>query len=382
MKILMVAGEASGDLHGARLIQEIKRLDPEIEFYAVGGDHIKAEEVHFLFDCRRLAVVGIIEILAHIHTILGCFRLLKHFLKTEKPDLVILIDYPDFNLRLARMAKKMGIRVLYYISPQIWAWRRNRIRFIARWVDKMMVIFPFEVPFYQDAGIDAEFVGHPLMDSIGPSMSQESFKFKYGLRGGERVIALMPGSRKGEVLRILPVMLQGAERLVKIHQDTWRFVLIIASTIDQSIIESIIQSHIPEITVTIIRGNTYEALKSAELAFVASGTATLEAAVIGTPMVILYKLSWPTYLIGKALIKVPAIGLANIVAGEKVFPELIQEDATGENLAHEAEKILEDPERRRAMIQGLARIRLRLGEPGAARRAANAVMKFLQEKDF
>ncbi len=377
MKVLLVTGEASGDMHGARLIHEIKKNNSEIEFFAVGGEHIKSEGAHLLFDCQRLAVVGLVEILAHISTILECFRVLKNFLRSQHPDLVILIDYPDFNLRLAKVAKKLGIKVLYYISPQIWAWRRNRIRFISRWVDKVLVIFPFEVPFYKNAGIDAEFVGHPLLDSIYPKISQESFKVKYGFKRGERVIALMPGSRKGEVSRILPVMLEGAKKVTEDNPGKWRFALILASTIDQSIIDPIIKKYKDLFSISIIQGFTYEALKSAELAFVASGTATLEAAIIGTPMVVLYKLSWPTYLIGRVLIKVPAISLVNIVAEERIAPELIQRDATGQKLAIEAGRVLTDPEYRKNIEQGLYRVRKTLGKPGATNRAANEVVGFL-----
>jgi lipid-A-disaccharide synthase len=381
MKILVVAGEASGDMHGARLIREIKSTAPDMEFYAVGGERIRSEGAHILFDCQRLAVVGIIEILAHIHIILGCFRLLKNFLRTHKPDLVILIDYPDFNLRLAKIAKKRGIRVVYYISPQIWAWRRNRLKFMSRWVDKMLVIFPFEVPFYSKAGINVEFVGHPLLDSVSPRISQESFKLKSGLKKGEHLIGLMPGSRKGEVLRILPVMLKGAKRLTENHPGKWRFVLILAPTVDQSIIAPLIKKYADILSISMIQGYTYEALKASELAFVASGTATLETAIIGTPMLILYKLSWPTYFIAKTMIKVPAIGLVNLVAREKLFPELIQSNATGEKLAEEAGRILEDPESRRKMIQGMSRVRQELGQAGAAGRAAEAVIRFLKESE-
>jgi lipid-A-disaccharide synthase len=378
MKVLVIAGEASGDLHGARLIHEIKRLGPDIEFSAVGGERIKSEGVNLLFDCRCLAVVGIVEVLAHMNTILRCFRILKGFLKIQKPDLLIIIDYPDFNLRVAKMAKKMGIKVLYYISPQIWAWRRNRIKFISRWVDKMLVIFPFEENFYRNAGIDTEFVGHPLLDSVRPKISQESFKMKYGLRGDERILALMPGSRKGEVFRILPVMLEGAIRIMRDHSGTWRCALILAPTINQGMLENIIKRYKNTLPLTIVNGHTYEALKAAELAFVASGTATLETAIIGTPMVILYKLNWSTYLIAKNLIRIPAISLVNIVAGERIVPELIQADATAQNLADEGGRILLDPDRRRKMIQGMAGVRRSLGELGATTKAANAVMDFLK----
>lgn len=366
-------------MHGARLIREIKSTAPDMEFYAVGGERIRSEGAHILFDCQRLAVVGIIEILAHIHIILGCFRLLKNFLRTHKPDLVILIDYPDFNLRLAKIAKKRGIRVVYYISPQIWAWRRNRLKFMSRWVDKMLVIFPFEVPFYSKAGMNVEFVGHPLLDSVSPRISQESFKLKSGLKKGEHLIGLMPGSRKGEVLRILPVMFKGAKRLAENRPGKWRFVLILAPTVDQSIIAPLIKKYADILSISMIQGYTYEALKASELAFVASGTATLETAIIGTPMLILYKLSWPTYFIARTMIKVPAIGLVNLVAREKLFPELIQSNATGEKLAEEAGRILEDPESRRKMIQGMSRVRQELGQAGAARRAAEAVIRFLKE---
>jgi len=377
MKVLIIAGEASGDLHGAGLIHEMKMLDPHTTFFAIGGERMAAEGAHILFDCRRLAVMGFVEVLGHANTILECFRVVKDFLKAQRPDAVILIDYPDFNLRVARMAKRMGIRVIYYISPQIWAWRRGRVRFISRWVDRMLVIFPFEVPFYEEAGVDVRFVGHPILDSLRPAISQESFKVKFGLRGDERLVALMPGSRHGEVKRILPVMLEGSRRLIEHHPGNWRFALIIAPTIDRSSIDPLIQRYEDVISIVAIQGYTYEALRSAEIAFVASGTATLEAAVIGIPMVVLYRLSWPTYWIGRMLVKVPAIGLVNIVAGETIVPELIQGDATGEHLADTALAIITDHERKRLLVQGLARVRKNLGEPGAAARAAREVIQFL-----
>ncbi|MBN2373629.1 lipid-A-disaccharide synthase [bacterium] len=378
MKILVVAGEASGDLHGARLISEIKRLKSNIEFFGVGGEHIKAECDELLFDCSNLAVVGIIEVLTQIRSIRCCFRILKEFIKTQRPDLLILIDYPDFNLMLAKVAKKQGIRVIYYISPQVWAWRKGRVKLISRWVDKVLVIFPFEASFYKEALIDAEFVGHPLLDYVRPEVSQESFKVKFGIHGGERIIALLPGSRKGEVTRLLPVMLDGAKRLGIERPGPWRFVLILASTIDRKMIDPLIEKLGKDLSITIVQAYTYEALKASELAFVASGTATLEAAIIGTPMVLVYKLSLLTYIIARIMINITAVGLVNIVAEEKIVPEFIQFDATGKNLADAAVRILDDPAMKQRMIQGMAKVRKALGEPGAASRAANSVMRFLE----
>ncbi|MGA1845202.1 MAG: lipid-A-disaccharide synthase [bacterium] len=377
MKVLIIAGEASGDLHGAGLIHEMKGLDPGMAFFAVGGERMAAEGATILVDCRKLAVMGIVEVLGHANTILECFRIVRDFLKAQRPDAVILIDYPDFNLRVARVAKRMGIKVIYYISPQIWAWRRGRVRFISRWVDRMLVIFPFEVAFYKEAGVNVRFVGHPIMDSLRPRISQESFKVKFGLRGDERLVALMPGSRHGEVKRILPVMLEGSRGLMEQHPENWRFALIVAPTIDRASLEPLIRKYADAVPIVEIQGYTYEALKSAEIAFVASGTATLEAAVIGVPMVVLYRLSWPTYWIGRMLVRVPAIGLVNIVAGETIVPELIQGDATGERLAETALAIMTDHDRRRTIVQGLARVRRNLGEPGAAARAAREVVHFL-----
>jgi len=378
MKILIIAGEASGDLHGARLIREIKRFRPDAKFFGVGGEQMEMECESILCDCRSLGVVGIVEIVSQLSGIRKCFRSVKAFLKTERPDLIILIDYPDFNIRIAKAAKKLGIKVVYYICPQIWAWRRGRVKLIAKFVDKVLVIFPFEVSFYKDAGIDVEFVGHPILDSISPKISQESFKVKFGLYGGERVIALMPGSRKGEVSRILPVMLEGARILVSERGGQWRFVLILAPTINREMVDSIIEEHGGGLSVCVVQGFSYEALKSSELAFVASGTATLEAAIIGIPMILLYKLSWFTYFIAQGLVKVPAIGLVNIVAEEKFVPELIQKGATGENLAKVACSILDDPIQRQNMIQGMGRVRNALGDPGAAYRAACAILRFLK----
>ncbi len=378
MKILIVAGEASGDLHGAQLIRQIKRFKPDAEFFGVGGKQMGIECTRLLCDCRFLGVVGIVEILVHLKAIRRCFKILKDFLKNQNPDLLILIDYPDFNLRLAKVAKKQGIKVVYYICPQVWAWRKGRLKLISRFVDKVLVIFPFEVPFYKNAGIDVEFVGHPLLDSVFPKISQESFKVKFGLHGGERVIALMPGSRKGEVFRILPVMLEGSRILLKDCPGLWRFVLILAPTINREAVNPLIERHAKDLNIFLVQGYTYEALKVSEIAFVASGTATLEAAIIGTPMILLYKLSWLTYIIAREMIKLPAIGLVNIVAEEKFVPELIQKDASGEKLAEAASNILDDSLKRQNMIQGMRKVRKALGEPGAAYRAACAILRFLR----
>lgn len=377
MKILIIAGEASGDLYGSRLIREMKRFKPEAEFYGVGGEHMELECKELLCDCRSLAVVGLVEILTHLGAIRSCFVKVKKFLKRERPELLILIDYPGFNLRIAKEAKRFGIKVVYYICPQVWAWRKDRVKAISRYVDKALVIFPFEVQFYKDVGVDVEFIGHPLLDSVSPSISQESFKMKLGLQGGERIIALMPGSRRGEVTRILPVMLQGARRLIEGRSGTWRFILILAPTINRELIVPILEKNAQGLLISVVEGHTYEALKASELAFVTSGTATLDAAIIGVPMILLYKLSNITFFIARRLVDVPAIGLVNIVAQERIVPELIQQDAIPERLATEAARLLDDHVSRQKMIKAMARVRHALGEPGAAYRAACNILESL-----
>jgi lipid-A-disaccharide synthase len=373
-KVLMVAGEVSGDLQGAHLVEAIRQIDPEVRFFGVGGEGLERAGMKLLYPSRSLSVVGITEVLPKIRSILRALRILKQSIDHERPDLVVLIDFPDFNLRLARYAHRRNVPVVYYISPQVWAWRSGRVKQIARWVRKMIVFFPFEVPIYRDAGVDVEWVGHPLIDIAKPTLPREEALRRFGIDPGRRTIGLLPGSRAGEIRRLLPTLLGAAELLVK-EVPTLQFVLPLASSIPRSMVLPFIErSSVP---VTLVEGLTYDVMNISDLLVAASGTATLEGAIVGTPMVVIYKVSLLSYWIGRALIHVDHIGLVNLVAGKRVAPELIQKDAGPQRIAGEALRILRDPILIRQMRESMAEVRKRLGEPGAAERAARIVHSFL-----
>jgi lipid-A-disaccharide synthase len=369
-KILIVTGEASGDLHGSNVAKALRDLCPRVKLFAMGGEKLRLAGAEIVADSSSLSVVGITEVFARLRTILRTLASLKSFLRQEKPDLVVLIDFPDFNMRLARAAKKLGVPVLYYISPQVWAWRSGRVKALARVVQKMAVIFPFEAPLYEAAGVPVEFVGHPLMDVLE---NWEAGKKENGKQefSGKPLITLLPGSRGKEVSSLLPEMIRAAKILKEKWPET-QFLLPLASTIGRGEVQEFIAGF-PALT--IVEGKTYEAISAADLAIVASGTATLETALLGKPMVIVYRVSSPSYWIGRMLIRVKCIGLANIVAGKKVVPELIQKDACGEQIAAEALKILSDSKYRENMAAELSYIRGKIGKTGAAVRVAQIALE-------
>ncbi len=375
-KILMVAGEASGDLHGAHLMEAIHLIDPEIQFFGVGGEQSERMGMKLLYQSQSLAVVGITEVFLKIGSIMKALRGLKKSLDRERPDLVILIDFPDFNLRLAKIAHRRGIPILYYISPQIWAWRPKRVKLIARWVKKMLVLFPFEVPLYEAAGVDVEWVGHPLLDIVKPTLSEETAFQRFGLDPKQRTIALLPGSRIHEIRRLLPPLLASAELLQREAPDL-QFVLPLAPGIPQETLSPWMENI--SVPVKVVQGRTYDVMNISELVITASGTATLEAAILGKPMVIVYKVSFFSYWIGRALIQVDHIGLANVVAGKEIVPELIQNEVNPQRIAEEALRILRDPILCRKMTDAMAGVRQSLGEPGAAQRASGIVCSMLRE---
>ena len=375
---MLVAGEVSGDLHGAHLMEAICSIDPDIQFFGIGGERLRKAGMKLLFHSQSLAVVGITEVFSKMRSILKAFRGVKQSLDREKPDLVILIDFPDFNLRLAKIAHRKGIPVLYYISPQVWAWRAKRVNLIARCVKKMVVLFPFEIPFYEAAGVDVEWVGHPLLDIVRATLSREVACQRFGLNPKQKTIALLPGSRRDEVKRLLPSLLATAQLLRKEIPDL-QFVLPLAPGIDQKTLSPCMKA-LP-IPVKVVEGATYEVMNLSDLLITASGTATLEAAILGKPMVIVYKVSFFSYWIGRALIQVDFIGLVNLVAGRGVVPELIQKDVYPQKIAEEALRILRDPTLTRRMIESMAGVRQELGKPGAAYRTARIVYSMLHERE-
>ena len=376
-KVLVIAGEASGDLHGANLVKAIRAVDPSITFWGVGGKHMRRAGVRLLWDVARMAVVGLPG-LRRFKIILKVFRMASETLRHWRPDLVILIDYPEFNLQLARKAKKLEIRVLYYISPQIWAWRPGRINTIRKLVDRVIVILPFEEEIYRQAGVKVSFVGHPLLDVVGVQEQRELPRNHYVRPGRDLPVGLLPGSRFSELSKLMPVMLDAAtilaDRLPQIH-----FLLPLAPTIQRDQLEPYLQDR--NLPLTVVEHNTYEIIQICEIIVAASGTVTLETAILGTPLVVVYKVSPLTYWLGKPLVRVKHVALANIVAGETVAPELFQNEATPERIVQEVLNILGDRERQDWIRQRFADVRKKLGSPGASSRAAAIVLDTLENAE-
>ena len=372
---MIVAGEASGDMHGASLVREMLKIDPSLIFYGIGGNKMQEAGVKLLVNAAQTAVVGLTEVISKFGTLFRIIRQVKKSLDEMKPELVILIDYPDFNLNfVAPAAKKRNIKIFYYISPQVWAWRKSRINKIKRLVDKMAVILPFEVDTYAAKGFVVDYVGHPLLDLVKPAYSKQESRKIFNLDESKTTIGLLPGSRLSEVVKLLPEMLRAAEILAQKIQNV-QFILPLADTLEKKTVDDIVYGF--TIKVKVISGQTYDAVSCCDLAIVASGTATLETALLSVPMIIIYKISPLSYFIGKMIVNVKNIGLANIVAGKTVVPELIQEDVSGNRIAAEAMDILTDAERKQEMIKELAAIRSKLGDPGAARKTAHLAYDML-----
>ncbi len=373
---MLVAGEVSGDLHGAHLVEAIQQIDPDIEFFGIGGEGLKKRGMRLLHHVHSLSVVGISEAFRKLRTALKTLKELKEAMEREKPNLVILIDYPEFNLRLARIARQKAIPVLYYISPQLWAWRPGRVKLIAKRVKKMVVFFPFEVPLYQAAGVDVEWVGHPLLDIVKPLLPREKALKQFGIDSRKKTVALMPGSRIEEIRSLLPPMLGSIALLGKAMPEL-QFILPLAPGISETDLHSILNDAPGPLTV--VSGLNYDAMAVSDLIIAASGTATLEAAILGKPMVIVYKVSLLTYWVGRALIRVNHIGLVNLVAGKEVAKELIQGEVQPARITEEALRLLKDPVLYSKTVESLNEVRQSLGKPGAAHRAAHLVLSLLQE---
>ena len=376
-RILIVAGEASGDLLASHLVKAMRAENSALSVSAMGGDGLREAGAEIIVDISRHAVMGITEVIGHLGTIYGVFRKLTLTLKRDRPDLLILVDYPDFNLRLARVAKKYRIPVMYYVSPQIWAWRTGRIKQIAASVSTMVVVFPFELSLYREAGVDAHFVGHPLLDIVKVSRSREENSKRLGIAPGRTAIGLLPGSRLSEVKRILPPMLDAARRL-GVERTDLQFIIPVAPGLHKAEMEQMIRG--AAVSATLVENSIYDVIDSSYLVIVASGTASLETALLARPMVIVYRMSPLSYGIARLLVKVPYIGMANIIAGKKVVPELIQDEASGERIAAEAARLLSDTQYYRTVHAELELIKKKLGEPGASARAARIALGMLKRR--
>ncbi len=371
-QILVVAGEASGDLHGARLLSELRRLVPGLAAFGLGGDEMRAAGLEAVAHSSEISVVGITEVLKILPRAREIFASLLREVERRRPELAVLVDFPDFNLRLAKQLKARGVKVIYYISPQVWAWRRGRVKTIAARVDRMLVLFPFEAGFYRDHGVDVVHVGHPLVDEV-PELPQ-AWESSEAAAGPFRV-ALLPGSRVSEVEALLPTLLAAVRRLAADLPIEVR--IIKAPTISADLLEDAVE--LAGLPVEVVNEDRFAAIADSHLALCASGTATLEVGLLGTPMIMVYRLARWTYLLAKLMVRLPYVSLVNLVAGRKVVPELIQGDASPERIAAEAARLLTDAGERDRMRQGLAEVRGRLGAGGASRRAAAEVAAMMGE---
>ncbi|MEK7850237.1 MAG: lipid-A-disaccharide synthase [Candidatus Omnitrophota bacterium] len=375
-KILVVAGEASGDIHAANLVLQLKNIYPDALFYGLGGKNMKAAGVDISCDLTALAVVGFSEILKNYSKFKKIFLDLLEKTKEIRPDAAILVDYPGFNLRLAGALKKMGIKVAYFISPQVWAWGSQRTQFIKKNVDLMLVLFKFEEILYRDNIFNVKFVGHPLLDIVKPTMDRGQLSDAIGMKKSGRIIAILPGSREREVTNHLPVMLEAAQEIYKKIADA-QFLICRTTTVKRETFKQIIDRTKIDFPYKVIDDTTYAGIHASDFVLVASGTATLETAILNKPMVIIYKVSFLSWLLAKMFIKIPHIGLVNVVAGQKIVPELVQFDATPKKIAKVAISLLEDKEELRKVHAELYALKNTLGIPGASRRAAEEIAKLL-----
>ena len=377
--IMIIAGEASGDLHGSSLASSLKAIDPDLRLIGMGGEKMIKAGVESYQNIEDLSVIGLGEVLSNLGKFTAVFRFLVGRLDSEKPDCVVLIDYPEFNLRFAKEAKKRNIPVIYYISPQIWAWRKGRVKIVKKFIEKMMVIFAFEKEFYEKEAVAAEFVGHPLLDVVRPRFSREEFLKLQGLADNKKILALLPGSRQIEVIRNLPVMLKAAGIIKNKFGEDVQFVIAKPKEIKGEIYAEILKDCV--LKPKIIEDYPYDCVNAADLVLVASGTATLETAILEKPMLIIYKVSFLTWLVGKMLVKIPDIGLVNIVAGARIVPEFIQFDATAEKIADEAIGLISSPEKINEIKINLRAVKEKLGGPGASRRAAQSILATLSHQE-
>ena len=375
-KILISAGEASGDIHAAAVTAALKQIDSSVEVFGMGGDALRAAGGEVLFDIKDHGVMGFVEVIKKLPDL---FKLRSDFARVmdeRKPDCLVVVDYPGFNMKLAKVAHDKGIPVVSYIAPSAWAWNKGRAKNVAKIVDKVACIFPFEYDVYEEAGAPVEFVGHPLLDIVHPTMERAEAEAWAGKEAGHPLVLLMPGSRLMEIEKMLPTLLEGA-KLLKKQLPEVQFAMPRAGTIPLELLQSKIKASGLEIKIT--EGHNYDLFSVADLALATSGTVTLEAALCGLPSVIVYRTSALNAFIARRVINIPNIGLPNIVAGRQILPELLQEDFTPANVANTAVELLA-PERRQQLEANLAYMKARLGEPGAVNRVAQLILRIAEEK--
>ncbi|MDD5271517.1 MAG: lipid-A-disaccharide synthase [Methylovulum sp.] len=372
--VMFSAGEPSGDQHAAHLFLELKKQLPDIQALGMGGVKMAAAGVDIRYDSAAIAVIGVVEVLKHYGTIRRALALMQRLVAEERPDLLICVDYKEFNYKLARFAKQQGVKVLFYVSPQVWAWRAGRVRQYGKAIDRMAVIFPFETAYYEAENVPVSYVGHPSVDKAQPQRPKADDLLAFGLTADKPIVGLLPGSRANEIKRLLPVMLAAAVQLRQRLPDV-QFILPQADAIPDALLADYLQS-VP-IKVTVIKQQPYDVIQCCDTVMTASGTATLEIALLGVPMLICYKLSPLTYWLGRWLVKTPFIGLPNIVAGKSVVREFIQHEASADNLAQETGRLLSDNAYAGHMRTELADVKARLGQGGASKVMADLVVAML-----
>ena len=371
--LMIIAGEVSGDLHGGSLVKELKKLNKNLNIYGIGGDRMKSEGMDLVYHINKMAFLGFAEVVKHLPFIKRVQHDLIEIIKEKKIRTIVLIDYPGFNLNFAKKLKAMNLSVIYYISPQIWAWGAGRVKKIKKLINKMIVVFPFEKSFYNESGMDVEFVGHPLLERISEHkfLTRDELFEQFNLDKSKEILLILPGSRLHEVQKIFPVSIEAAEKLAA------EFNLQIITAGSSNIEEEVYYNLANNPGIKIITGFTYDLMKYAKLGIIKSGTSTLESALFELPMVIVYKTGFITYSIGKNLVKVKNIGMANIIAEEKIVPELVQNEANAESIYVECKKILSDPKFYHSIKQKLGKVKEKLGTEGASKRAAGIIYAML-----
>ncbi|PPC90050.1 MAG: lipid-A-disaccharide synthase [Methylobacter sp.] len=374
LKIMFSAGESSGDRHAANMFLELKQSLPNIQGMGMGSTKMAEAGIKLTYDSTAIAVIGIVEVIKHYPEIKRALKLMQNTLIREKPDLLVCVDYKEFNYNLARFAKRHGIKVLFYVSPQIWAWREGRVKQYGKAVDMMAVIFPFETRYYEAEGIPVRYVGHPSVDKAITKLTKSDALQQFGLSGQQAVVGILPGSRPNEIKRLLPVMLNAAEA-IRQKLPSVQFILPQADSIADSLIQTYLNKSACHITV--VKHQPYDVMQCCDAIITTSGTATLEIALFTVPMVIAYKLSPITYLLGRLLVKTPFIGLPNIIAGKAIVKELIQHHANAQAMAAEILHILENPDYAKTMRQNLLQVKLALGEGGGSKNIARLALEML-----
>jgi len=373
--IMISAGEASGDLHAANLVKALHKIDDNIQIRGMGGEKLRQAGVDVLIDCSDIAVVGIVEVLVNYRKIIRVLNQLRDELRNNPPDLLILVDYQEFNFKLAQTAKECGVKVLFYIGPQVWAWRPHRVHKIAARVDMMAVLFPFEEKFYKEANVPVQFVGNPLVDEARPGKSKTEAMQAYELDNNNKTIGLFPGSRRGEIKRVLPIQLETALLLKQKHTDL-QFILPVASTLEKSEFDIYMKEY-EALNIKLVKDNPYDVIQVCDAIITASGTATLEIALMGIPNAITYRISPISYFILKRMVTIDNIGLANIVTEKSIVKEFIQGDAQPQNICNEIDRILCDDVYRNNMIKELNSVREKLGKEGGSNNVAQLAFDML-----